>query len=281
MSYADIERFFCDAGALMDAAGATEARGLEVRLLRRLPAQPARPRGRAADARRADRDRLLPRGLAGDASRAPTTSRSSRARSRPPADAERIQEVRRVSRRLVTIGACATAGGIQALRNFADVDEFVAAVYATPAYISTLETSTPIAAHVPVDFELHGCPIDKHQLLEVIARLPRRAPPGDPRVQRLRGVQAARQRLRDGRPRDALPRPGHARRLRRDLPGPRPRLLRLLRADGDAEHGVAVGLDARPRRRDSGPGPRLPQLQRQRARLPGGRRCDAPRRQGR
>jgi coenzyme F420-reducing hydrogenase gamma subunit len=86
-----------------------------------------------------------------------------------PEDAERIREVRRASRRLVTIGACATSGGIQALRNFADVDEFAAAVYASPSYISTLETSTPIAANVPVDFELHGCPIDRHQLLEVIS----------------------------------------------------------------------------------------------------------------
>jgi coenzyme F420-reducing hydrogenase gamma subunit len=83
-------------------------------------------------------------------------------------DARRIREVRRVSRKLVTIGACATAGGIQALRNFADVNEFVAAVYASPEYISTLGTSTPISAHVPVDFELHGCPIDKRQLLEVL-----------------------------------------------------------------------------------------------------------------
>ena len=83
-------------------------------------------------------------------------------------DAERIREVRRVSKKLVTIGACATAGGIQALKNFSDVDEFVSAVYATPAYISTLETSTPISAHVPVDFELHGCPINKAQLLEVL-----------------------------------------------------------------------------------------------------------------
>jgi coenzyme F420-reducing hydrogenase gamma subunit len=84
-------------------------------------------------------------------------------------DAERIQEVRRSSRVLITIGACATAGGIQALRNFADVEEFTAAVYATPDFISTLATSTPISAHVPVDFELNGCPINKQQLLEVIA----------------------------------------------------------------------------------------------------------------
>jgi coenzyme F420-reducing hydrogenase gamma subunit len=85
-----------------------------------------------------------------------------------PHDAERIRAVREASKALVTIGACATAGGVQALRNFADVNEFISAVYASPDYISTLETSTPISAHVPVDFELHGCPIDKRQLLEVV-----------------------------------------------------------------------------------------------------------------
>jgi len=84
-------------------------------------------------------------------------------------DAERIQEIRRVSRALVTIGACATAGGIQALRNFARIDDFLSIVYASPEYVSTLETSTPISAHVRVDYELHGCPIDKGQLLEVIS----------------------------------------------------------------------------------------------------------------
>jgi coenzyme F420-reducing hydrogenase gamma subunit len=86
-----------------------------------------------------------------------------------PHDEERILQVRRQSKFLVTIGACATAGGIQALRNFADVNDFVAAVYASPQYIRTLATSTPISAHVKVDFELRGCPINKAQLLEVIA----------------------------------------------------------------------------------------------------------------
>jgi len=95
-------------------------------------------------------------------------------------DAERIQQVRAASKHLVTIGACATAGGIQALRNFADVDDFVAAVYATPDYISTLETSTPISAHVPVDFELQGCPINKRQLLEVIGAFLNRRKPNVP-----------------------------------------------------------------------------------------------------
>jgi sulfhydrogenase subunit delta len=85
-----------------------------------------------------------------------------------PVDLERIQDVRAASHRLITIGACATSGGIQALRNFADVKEYTEAVYASPQYIDTLATSTAISAHVPVDFELRGCPIDKRQLLEVI-----------------------------------------------------------------------------------------------------------------
>lgn len=88
-----------------------------------------------------------------------------------PHDAERIHQVRRRSRLLVTIGACATAGGIQALRNFKDVKEFTSVVYASPEFISTLNKSTPIADHVPVDFQLRGCPVDKTQLLEVIGSL--------------------------------------------------------------------------------------------------------------
>ena len=84
-------------------------------------------------------------------------------------DAERIKDVRARSRVLITIGACATAGGIQALRNFADVKEYIPVVYAHPEYIHTLATSTPIADHVKVDFELRGCPIDKKQLVELVS----------------------------------------------------------------------------------------------------------------
>ena len=151
-----------------------------------------------------------------------------------PHDAERIREVRQASRFLVTIGACATSGGIQALRNFSA--DLAPMVYATPAYIETLRTSTAIADHVPVDFELRGCPIDRRQLLEVIsAYLLGRKP-------RIRGHSVCIECKRAGHTcvhggaRDALPRPGDAGRLRRAVPVVRPGLLRLLRADGDAEH---------------------------------------------
>lgn len=83
-------------------------------------------------------------------------------------DAERILRIRRDSRFLMTIGACATAGGIQALRQWGQIDDWVSRVYPSPEFINTLGTSTPIAAHVMVDFELHGCPVDHRQLVDVL-----------------------------------------------------------------------------------------------------------------
>lgn len=83
-------------------------------------------------------------------------------------DALRLKEIRAQSRVLVAIGACATAGGIQALRNDKSLDEIRRAVYPQPGTIGCLAESTPVSHHVKVDYELHGCPINKHQLLEVI-----------------------------------------------------------------------------------------------------------------
>jgi coenzyme F420-reducing hydrogenase gamma subunit len=86
-----------------------------------------------------------------------------------PHDEERIHSIRRASKILITIGACALSGGIQALRNFKNVEEFISLVYARPEYIETLNKSTPITDHVFVDFQLRGCPINKYQLVEVLS----------------------------------------------------------------------------------------------------------------
>lgn len=88
-----------------------------------------------------------------------------------PHQAERIVELRARTRTLVTIGACATAGGIQALRNFGDHAAFRDAVYPSPELVASLDRSTPVADHVPVDIELRGCPIDPDQLLELLGAL--------------------------------------------------------------------------------------------------------------
>jgi sulfhydrogenase subunit delta len=86
-----------------------------------------------------------------------------------PHDEERIHTIRRASKTLITIGACALSGGIQALRNFKNVEDFISLVYARPEYIETLNKSTPITDHVFVDFQLRGCPINKYQLVEVLS----------------------------------------------------------------------------------------------------------------
>jgi coenzyme F420-reducing hydrogenase gamma subunit len=88
-----------------------------------------------------------------------------------PHDRDRIQRIRENSACLITIGACATAGGIQALRNYADADQWVSAIYAKPDFIQTLATSTPIRDHVRVDLELWGCPVSMQQVLLVIRDL--------------------------------------------------------------------------------------------------------------
>ncbi len=96
-----------------------------------------------------------------------------------PKDVERIARIRARSQYLVTMGACATAGGIQALRNGHDVDAWMASVYAKPEYIETLASSTPIAQHVKVDFELWGCPVNGRQILATINALLLNVTPAD------------------------------------------------------------------------------------------------------
>jgi sulfhydrogenase subunit delta len=88
-----------------------------------------------------------------------------------PEQIEQVKQIREDTRFLITIGACATSGGVQALRNGRDVDEYVRAVYATPEFIHTLATSTPVADHVRVDLELTGCPVDRGELLASLAWL--------------------------------------------------------------------------------------------------------------
>ncbi len=88
-----------------------------------------------------------------------------------PHDAERIQHIRHCSRIIVALGACATTGGIQALRNLKDIEDLISMVYPRPAFIHTLDASSPLSSHIEVDFELRGCPINKHHLIELLSAL--------------------------------------------------------------------------------------------------------------
>ena len=187
-------------------------------------------------------------------------------------DAEVIQHVRRASKYLVALGTCANSGGIQALRNFTDVNDFINAVYENPEYIKTLKESTPISAHVKVDFGLNGCPINKHQLLGVISAFLQGRPPHGPVPQRLHRLQGEGQYLRDGHG-HPLPGAGDPCRVRGALPHLSPRLLWLLRPQGDAQpRGLERLVQPEVGDERAQPGAGLPGLLRQRPRLSPGER---------
>ena len=241
---------------------------VEVRLLRRLPAEPARLRGRAAELWPAPSTSPISPRCRGPRSRDPTTSRWWRARSPPRPMPDRIREVRASSRRLVTIGACATAGGIQGLRNFAASGEY-AADRLRPSRVHRL------ARHLHSDLR------PRRRGLRA-SRLPDRPPPaarGDHRhpgratpvipghsvCQECKGRGTVCLLVSRGH---RLPGPGDPDRVRRPVPRRRPRMLRLLRAGRHRQHGLA-GRPAAPPGHGTGRGvAAVPHLQRRRPGLP-------------
>ena len=217
-------------------------RRLQVRLVRRLPAAAPQRRGRAAGLAGAGASSpTFPRPAAASLE-ARTTSPWSRAASPLPTTPSASSACAPTAAILITIGACATAGGIQALRNWADVEEYKRVVYPSPEFISTLSTSTPISEHVRVDYELWGCPIDLQQLLTVVRSLLSKAQPVLPAHSvcmecKRRGnvcVVVAR-----GEP---VPGARDAHGMRRAMPDVQSRMLRLLRTCRRPEHGIVHAI---------------------------------------
>ena len=248
--------------------------------MRRVPAVPARLRGRAARGRRRGRHRVLPRGdqrdLTGPVRRLARRGldhQRARRRANPPG-AETVEDAdhdRRLRDRRRDPGA-------EELRRRQRVrlDRLrLARVHLDARHLD--------CDRRPRAGRLRAARLPDRQAPAARGgdRLPARPPPERTRLLGLHGVQAARDDVRHGRPRDAVPRAGHPGRLRRDLPGVRARLLRVLRADGDAEHGVALEAAARARHERPGARPGLPYLQRERAGIQGGEhRWPRPRRSG-
>ena len=97
-----------------------------------------------------------------------------------PHEAERIRQIRENVRILIALGTCATAGGIQALRNFAKASDLADKVYAHPEYLHYLETSTPLNEHVQVDLEVWGCPVSKKTVVEILTAVVQNRRPNFP-----------------------------------------------------------------------------------------------------
>lgn len=86
-----------------------------------------------------------------------------------PEDAERIQAVRAQSGLLVSLGTCATAGGIQALRNGRmHGGDWLGGIYPRPDWLAVLDRSTPLSEHVRVDVELPGCPVNAARVFALL-----------------------------------------------------------------------------------------------------------------
>ncbi len=158
-----------------------------------------------------------------------------------PEQENEIRDIRDRSRFLITLGACASHGGIQGLRNFGslNVENALAIVYASPQYVETLACSRPASDYVAVDLELPGCPINKHQLLGVLAQMLAGQPAEGPQPRALPRMQATAPGVRSGGPGHALHGAGHIDRVRRALPQLRSPLLQLLRPGRPAQHGGA------------------------------------------
>lgn len=88
-----------------------------------------------------------------------------------PEEVERIKEIRQTCGVLIALGTCATAGGVQGLRNFEDLEKLTNIVYEHPEFIDSLPNSTRVADHVKVDYELWGCPVNKYQVVEALVAI--------------------------------------------------------------------------------------------------------------
>ena len=76
-----------------------------------------------------------------------------------PEELSTLRKLREIARFLVPIGACATSGGIQSLRNDLDGD-YVSEVYRNPDNLEILPESRPLRDFVKVDIEIPGCPVN-------------------------------------------------------------------------------------------------------------------------
>ncbi|HUS59148.1 MAG TPA: NADH:ubiquinone oxidoreductase [Planctomycetota bacterium] len=88
-----------------------------------------------------------------------------------PSCVERIRKIRENAKVLVTLGACASTGGLNMLKNFQPLDKVRTYVYGDKAgYFDTLPVR-PVDQVVKVDYKVHGCPMDKQDYLETVKAL--------------------------------------------------------------------------------------------------------------
>jgi len=83
-------------------------------------------------------------------------------------DRARLENIRKNAKIVVALGACATTGGLNVLKNFRGIEPAMKEVYGDKASWYETSAALPIDAAIKVDVKIHGCPIPKQEFLEVV-----------------------------------------------------------------------------------------------------------------
>ena len=85
-----------------------------------------------------------------------------------PDAVERIKGIRQKAKVLIAMGACATSGGVNYLKNFQDLEEVRRCVYGDKANLFPTLKTMPVDQVVKVDAYMWGCPVTKGEILKVL-----------------------------------------------------------------------------------------------------------------
>lgn len=87
-----------------------------------------------------------------------------------PGDEEKLKTIRARAKILVALGACATIGGVNKLKNNFEMDEVRSCVYGKDGAMPHLDTAPTKALDevVKVDFKIHGCPINNKEFAYIV-----------------------------------------------------------------------------------------------------------------
>ncbi len=86
-------------------------------------------------------------------------------------DEERLKTIRKNAKIVVAIGACATCGGINAIKNTRPLETVRKEVYGDKWELFDTYPTRAIDEVITVDYKVHGCPMTKSEFVKVVKAL--------------------------------------------------------------------------------------------------------------
>jgi len=83
-------------------------------------------------------------------------------------DVKRIKKIRQTSKVLIALGACATIGGVNGVKNRTPLDVAKKRVYGEKADTVNTIQIMPVHKVVKVDYFIHGCPVYLPEIISVL-----------------------------------------------------------------------------------------------------------------